>query len=193
MALIKCPNCGEQISDKATVCPKCGKTIDSKSQKKTKKEIVNLGIVIAFVAGILVGGMSHALLFNSGKSDDKVIQTEQKESVKTSDKELSKDTTVESNNNENKSDTIKEVAINEPMNITHEYGNYILTVDAVRRCDWLNRFGEDEQPGKVAILLEMDIQNQTYDDPYNDFMFIDSQIIVLDENNYSIQSWGKQG
>ena len=127
MALIKCPNCGEQISDKATVCPKCGKTIDSKSQKKTKKEIVNLGIVIAFVAGILVGGMSHALLFNSGKSDDKVIQTEQKESVKTSDKELSKDTTVESNNNENKSDTIKEVAINEPMNITHEYGNYILT------------------------------------------------------------------
>ena len=70
------------------------------------------------------------------------------------------------------------------------YGNYILTVDAVRRCDWLNRFGEDEQPGKVAILLEMDIQNQTYDDPYNDFMFIDSQIIVLDENNYSIQSWG---
>ena len=104
--------------------------------------------------------------------------------------ELSKDTTVESNNNENKSDTIKEVAINEPMNITHEYGNYILTVDAVRRCDWLNRFGEDEQPGKVAILLEMDIQNQTYDDPYNDFMFIDSQIIVLDENNYSIQSWG---
>ena len=24
MALIKCPECGEQISDKATVCPKCG-------------------------------------------------------------------------------------------------------------------------------------------------------------------------
>lgn len=190
MALIKCPNCGETISDKATVCPKCGGTIDSKNQKKTKKEIVNLGIVIAFVAGIIVGGMSHALLFNSGKSDDKVIQTEQKESVKISDKELSKDTTVESDNNENQSDTIKEVAINEPMNITHEYGNYILTVDAVRRCDWLNRFGEDEQPGKVAILLEMDIQNKTYDDPYNDFMFIDSQIIVLDENNYSIQSWG---
>ena len=55
------------------MCPKCGKTIDSKSQKKTKKEIVNLGIVIAFVAGILVGGMSHALLFNSGKSDDNAL------------------------------------------------------------------------------------------------------------------------
>ena len=74
--------------------------------------------------------------------------------------------------------------------VSTKYGNYILTVDAVRRCDWLNRFGENDQPGKVAILLEMDIQNQTYDDPYNDFMFIDSQIIVLDENNYSIQSWG---
>lgn len=86
---------------------------------------------------------------------------------------------------------VKGDAAKEEKNIlTHEYGNYILTVDAVRRCDWLNRFGEDEQPGKVAILLEMDIQNQTYDDPYNDFMFIDSQIIVLDENNYSIQSWG---
>ena len=152
MALIKCPNCGEKISDKATVCPKCGETIDSKSQKK---EIVNLGIVIAFAAGILVGGMSHALLFNSGKSDDKVIQTEQKESVKTSDKELSKDTTVESDNNENQSDTIKEVAINEPMNITHEYGNYILTVDAVRRCDWLNRFGKTSLAWKASSFVNL--------------------------------------
>lgn len=187
MALIKCPECGKEISDAAESCPNCGYPIKGQQQigdsdglgkgQETKKLKTVLFIVVGIILVVIVCGGS--LLFKKGGLIDKLT-----------DKEAPKFENVESNNNENKSDTIKEVAINEPMNITHEYGNYILTVDAVRRCDWLNRFGEDEQPGKVAILLEMDIQNQTYDDPYNDFMFIDSQIIVLDENNYSIQSWG---
>lgn len=119
MALIKCPECGKEISDAAESCPNCGYPIKGQQQigdsdglgkgQETKKLKTVLFIVVGIILVVIV------------------------------------------------------------------YGNYILTVDAVRRCDWLNRFGEDEQPGKVAILLEMDIQNQTYDDPYNDFMFIDSQ------------------
>ena len=42
MALIKCPECGKEISDKATVCPNCGypittePTIDSDADEESK-------------------------------------------------------------------------------------------------------------------------------------------------------------
>ena len=34
MALIVCPGCGKEISDKATVCPKCGHVIEKEEQPK---------------------------------------------------------------------------------------------------------------------------------------------------------------
>ena len=34
MALIVCPGCGKEISDKATVCPKCGYVIEKEEQPK---------------------------------------------------------------------------------------------------------------------------------------------------------------
>ena len=37
MALIKCPECGKQISDKAESCPNCGYRIESTIEEK--KEI----------------------------------------------------------------------------------------------------------------------------------------------------------
>lgn len=227
MALIKCPECGKEISDAAESCPNCGYPIKGQQQigdsdglgkgQETKKLKTVLFIVVGIILVVIVCGGS--LLFKKGGLIDKLTDKEapkfenvpteltfnvdddvkfndivKEKNIKVTDN-VDTDIEIKIDSSQVKLDvpgkyTIKEVAINEPMNITHEYGNYILTVDAVRRCDWLNRFGEDEQPGKVAILLEMDIQNQTYDDPYNDFMFIDSQIIVLDENNYSIQSWG---
>ena len=33
MAIIKCPECGHQISDKAPVCPSCGVEIAGKTEK----------------------------------------------------------------------------------------------------------------------------------------------------------------
>ena len=51
MALIKCPNCGEKISDQAIECPKCGIKMNSlqdtaclkqKSKKKAHKKKVIL-------------------------------------------------------------------------------------------------------------------------------------------------------
>ena len=40
MALIKCPECGAEISDKATVCPKCGNltNVDSITVAEVKEE-----------------------------------------------------------------------------------------------------------------------------------------------------------
>ena len=39
MALIKCSECGKEISDKATTCPNCGSpTVSSEQAKKLKEE-----------------------------------------------------------------------------------------------------------------------------------------------------------
>lgn len=38
MALVKCPNCGSEISDKAAVCPKCGVHFPTEKPKKVCKE-----------------------------------------------------------------------------------------------------------------------------------------------------------
>lgn len=189
MALIKCPECGHEVSKKAVVCPECGMTISS-SQKKNGKFARYIWIVGVFAIGVIFGMFSHAVFFDTQKVDDKVALNEQEKNNKKDEQIVSEEQEDNSNLQEQKSSAIKEYATNEPMNITHEYGDYILTVDHVRRSDWLTRMGEEGQPGKVAVLVEMDIQNQTYEDPYNDFMFIDDQIVVLDENNYSIQSWG---
>ncbi len=37
MALIKCPECGKEVSDKAKACPKCGCPINEKEDKKDSK------------------------------------------------------------------------------------------------------------------------------------------------------------
>lgn len=49
MALIKCPNCGREISDKADVCPHCGyslstagETAEKKNKKIDKNKIISL-------------------------------------------------------------------------------------------------------------------------------------------------------
>ena len=41
MALIKCSECGKEISDKAVSCPKCGNPINEKKEKTTNKKVEN--------------------------------------------------------------------------------------------------------------------------------------------------------
>ena len=60
MALIKCPECGKEISDKAGACPHCGCPIgnatqpiqnnDGKSNKGSKKILIGVVAVVA-IAG----------------------------------------------------------------------------------------------------------------------------------------------
>ena len=47
MALIKCPECGKEISDKAKSCPHCGFPIEQKDNPTTKEESGNPLVVIA--------------------------------------------------------------------------------------------------------------------------------------------------
>ena len=53
MALIKCSECGAEISDKATECPKCGCPVEVSAATETaenkKKGLVKLIIIIALM------------------------------------------------------------------------------------------------------------------------------------------------
>lgn len=55
MALIKCPECGKEISDTAKVCPHCGykqKKLDIAKHKKISTSILIIGMLL-FVVAIL--------------------------------------------------------------------------------------------------------------------------------------------
>lgn len=62
MALIKCSECGADISEKASACPKCGCPLDITKQvmsdakkKKRKKVIIFFTVVLAFIMILSVG------------------------------------------------------------------------------------------------------------------------------------------
>ena len=63
MALIKCPECGNQISDKAESCPKCGYELNKKetpttSDNKVASSFMNKGNIkyILIILAIIVAG-----------------------------------------------------------------------------------------------------------------------------------------
>ena len=58
MALIKCSECGKEISDKALTCPECGSPT-----KKAEKDNENRGQI---VAGLLIGAVVIGLFGAAG-------------------------------------------------------------------------------------------------------------------------------
>ena len=80
MALIKCPECGKEISDKAENCPDCGYPL---TQKKTRKVFVflhnlslwkRIGLIIFGI--ICIGIVVFSLFFSIiGIEDYSVIST----------------------------------------------------------------------------------------------------------------------
>ena len=68
MALITCPECGKQVSEKATNCPNCGfpisgyevQTIEQTGKKFKKQKLYS---VLLFAIGILI--MFLSILFES--------------------------------------------------------------------------------------------------------------------------------
>jgi uncharacterized OB-fold protein len=60
MALIKCPECGKQISDKAEVCPHCGVEARKELAKNREKRSIIIAIISAcVVAAIAIGAYLH--------------------------------------------------------------------------------------------------------------------------------------
>ena len=52
MALIKCPECGNNVSDMAEMCPHCGHPIAA--EKKAKKKKTNTNLLISIVSFMLI-------------------------------------------------------------------------------------------------------------------------------------------
>lgn len=81
MALIKCPECGKDISDKASTCPNCGHPISPQQttvnvtqvqpEKKEKKKGSCLTKIIGFVVVIIIIGV----IASSGSKDDNKTKT----------------------------------------------------------------------------------------------------------------------
>lgn len=74
MALIKCPECGSEVSKEATVCPKCGHPM-KKPKKKHGCLGAILGVIIFFgiIGAVFFGAMGENAAIQksvSGVSDD---------------------------------------------------------------------------------------------------------------------------
>ncbi|MDR1084939.1 MAG: zinc-ribbon domain-containing protein [Deltaproteobacteria bacterium] len=59
MALIKCPDCGNEVSENAPTCPKCGSPLkpqqpQTKEKKKTSGCVKVIGIVFAFIVALCI-------------------------------------------------------------------------------------------------------------------------------------------
>lgn len=56
MALIKCPECGKEISDQADFCPNCGYSFEEKKRKKSKvtsgRDKTSTGLILHSVAAV---------------------------------------------------------------------------------------------------------------------------------------------
>ena len=79
MSLIKCPECGNEISDKAYSCPKCGCPIKQKNVIVVKKDYKGkakaftiAGIIVFIISGIVAAStyderLSLAAAYASGR------------------------------------------------------------------------------------------------------------------------------
>lgn len=50
MALIKCHECGNAVSDHARACPKCGAPVIARILRQRKVYLIQLGISLVFAA-----------------------------------------------------------------------------------------------------------------------------------------------
>jgi len=67
MALIKCPECGKEISDTAKICPECGYKI-----KKVNRKVYIIITIIVIIIGIIFGGKIFGN--NAAKQARKILE-----------------------------------------------------------------------------------------------------------------------
>jgi hypothetical protein len=59
MAIISCPECSKDISDKALTCPHCGVSVKKNQDKKINN--IALTVVLAIAASVLVYGFAATI------------------------------------------------------------------------------------------------------------------------------------
>jgi hypothetical protein len=83
MALIKCKECGHEVSDKASACPNCGCPIERvetlqeelyEENPKKKKGWIGALIVVALFCLLGGGYYAYTKLFNGGNEKDAVVE-----------------------------------------------------------------------------------------------------------------------
>lgn len=74
MAMIKCPECGQEISDKAKKCPNCGNPM-RKLNKKILLGVISILVVVAVVTIIVV--KSHNIRLEQQKRDKMILSVNQ--------------------------------------------------------------------------------------------------------------------
>ena len=84
MALIKCPECGKEISDRAKKCPNCGFPIKRKNVRTLKKKKKSKSIFIIFTLTILffiVGGIGGKFFFDVNIGIQKLVENDKKTDI----------------------------------------------------------------------------------------------------------------
>lgn len=206
MALIKCQKCGNEISDKAEICPKCGtilmkdvnavksdvndKLIVREPKKKSRKQSkVNLIVTatigtICLIIGFFVGRLTVSMQKTVKEIDNEVISFNENDSTEMITIDPNDDSSGIVQNQE-----IKEVSLGDSVEVNTEYGDYQIIVEHVRTCDWLER-GNEEIDGMECLLIEADISNINYHDPYNEIFWLDNTINVMDDESYTLDTLG---
>lgn len=87
MALIKCPECGKEVSDKAETCPGCGYVLKQNKKKitqanfsKKNKMAILLGsviVIVAVLAGIYIKNITEKSPFENLTPDIKMKQVKE--------------------------------------------------------------------------------------------------------------------
>nr|DAL07403.1 MAG TPA: LysW biosynthesis protein LysW [Bacteriophage sp.] len=125
MALIKCPNCGQDISDKAEKCPHCGwekkrekKNKEGKFKMPSNQYIVFGGIVVAamLICIIVCVGITNNICKRYEKSIIDTIQNSTVKEERTLEEASLNEPIEEEKSEENASDSLK----NEEEDITEE-------------------------------------------------------------------------
>lgn len=65
MALIKCPECGKEISDKAIRCPSCGYPIERNSDEKHAPLLTSFSVVLLLLFGVSMLFLQLGWVINS--------------------------------------------------------------------------------------------------------------------------------
>lgn len=128
MALIKCPECGHEISDKTTQCPHCGYVLKQEIQRnvqdtsktiRVSKDLAKkLGIAgVVLVVGVFIGtGIGHTNVSKNAISENRNDAKKSVESVTTT-------PIIESEEPEQVADTEKPVFHNVPTDVTYKIGD----------------------------------------------------------------------
>ena len=192
MALIKCPNCGKEISDSAEKCPNCGATSEKHSKytderKNRKLKKINIVLSVVLLISLICNGIQF---FKNGESKNHVSSdSSTKSEIDVSEKTetVSKESTENKSEEKEEDDKIEKISVGDQVDVNTQYGDFKLIIEHVRKCDWVSRSGDDTGEF-VAILVECDVQNESFTDPYNTSFWLATYLNVMDNNNYVVDT-----